>query len=158
MLSKGIIYVKNAGLLSVVHETRPNVIRIKPDGRKAYEYIDCEKAQGRTTWYQCLLRATKLHEAQISRNKEMEQCARLLGIDSTVKLSQRVVSRAYRKICLKAHPDKGGDAERFNEISAAHTKLMAIQADIEAREQSDEIEYEAIVEKVRERQGHLNDN
>lgn len=35
----------------------------------------------------------------------------------------------------------------FNEISAAYTQLMAIQADVEARERSDEIEYEAIVEK-----------
>ena len=36
----------------------------------------------------------------------------------------------------------------FNEISSAYSKLMEIQADIEARERSDEIEYEAIVEKV----------
>lgn len=36
----------------------------------------------------------------------------------------------------------------FNEISSAYGKLMEIQADIEARERSDEIVYEAIIEKV----------
>lgn len=49
---------------------------------------------------------------------------------------------------MKAHPDRGGDAQHFNEVSAAYTAMLAMQEDIEDRERSDEIEYEAIVEKV----------
>ena len=49
---------------------------------------------------------------------------------------------------LQVHPDRGGDTKQFSEISTAHTKLMAIQADLDERERSAEFEYEAIVEKV----------
>lgn len=103
---QGTIYLKNADILSMVHETRPHVIRIKPEGRKGYEYIDCERAADQTTWLQCLMRATAIHDAHISRSKEVMRFASLLGIDPSVKLSQRVVARAYRKMCLKVVPER----------------------------------------------------
>ena len=31
------------------------------------------------------------------------------------------VKRAFRKVCLKVHPDKGGSTEDFKRLSAAHT-------------------------------------
>ncbi len=36
----------------------------------------------------------------------------------------------------------------FNDINVAYNKLMAMQAEVEDRENSDEIEYEALIEKV----------
>jgi hypothetical protein len=144
--------VKDADVITTVHETKPYVIRIKPQGRKNYEYIDCGKGPDQTTCkrnrllllfalhvslsllivcmqcysqditpnrltpppyptpphyspspigYQCLQRAAKLHEAMFSRNQERIKYANLLGIEPSVKLSQKVVGRAYRKLCLK---------------------------------------------------------
>lgn len=98
---QGTIQLKNCELVTMVHETRPHAIRIKPEGPKKNEYIDCEKAADQRTWFQCLVRASKLHEAVLGRNNEVLKYTNLLGIDRSVKLSQRVVSRAYRKICLK---------------------------------------------------------
>eukprot|EP01032_Pedospumella_encystans_P000733 gene733-847_t len=33
------------------------------------------------------------------------------------------VKRAYRKLALKHHPDKGGDAKKFQALSLAHSIL-----------------------------------
>jgi DnaJ family protein A protein 2 len=34
------------------------------------------------------------------------------------------IKKAYRKKALKEHPDKGGDPEKFKEISKAYDTLM----------------------------------
>lgn len=46
----------------------------------------------------------------------------LLGIKNTA--TENEVKKAYRKKALRAHPDKGGDPEKFKEISKAHEILM----------------------------------
>ena len=33
------------------------------------------------------------------------------------------IKKAYRKIAMKAHPDKGGDPEKFKEINGAYEVL-----------------------------------
>ena len=45
----------------------------------------------------------------------------LLGVN--VKADDKVIKKAYRKKCLKEHPDKGGDAEKFLDIQKAHNTL-----------------------------------
>ena len=45
----------------------------------------------------------------------------LLGIDQNANDAQ--IKKAYRKKCLKEHPDKGGDKEKFLDIQKAHNTL-----------------------------------
>jgi curved DNA-binding protein CbpA len=40
------------------------------------------------------------------------------------RLSEREIHRAYKLLAKRAHPDAGGDAEAFLQISAAHDVLM----------------------------------
>ena len=35
------------------------------------------------------------------------------------------VRRAYKALALKAHPDKGGDKDRFDEIQKAYDAILA---------------------------------
>jgi molecular chaperone DnaJ len=45
----------------------------------------------------------------------------ILGVESNA--TQDEIKKAYRKLALKHHPDKGGDEEKFKEISEAYTIL-----------------------------------
>ena len=45
----------------------------------------------------------------------------LLGVDKNA--SEKEITKAYRKKALKEHPDKGGDPEKFKELTAAYEVL-----------------------------------
>ena len=45
----------------------------------------------------------------------------LIGVSKTATTEE--IKKAFRKLALKAHPDKGGDPEKFKEISVAYEVL-----------------------------------
>ncbi|XP_061356860.1 dnaJ protein homolog ANJ1-like isoform X2 [Gastrolobium bilobum] len=64
----------------------------------------------------------------------------ILGISNNA--SQEDVKKAYKKLAIKAHPDKGGDPEKFKEIGEAYQVL----ADPEKREIYDQYGEDALKE------------
>ena len=48
----------------------------------------------------------------------------LLGLPLDGRLSEREIHRAYKLLAKRAHPDAGGNAQAFLEISAAHEALL----------------------------------
>jgi len=48
-----------------------------------------------------------------------------LGVDKTA--NQDEIKKAYRKLAMKHHPDKGGDEQKFKEISVAYDTLSDSQ-------------------------------
>ena len=52
----------------------------------------------------------------------------LLGVSKTA--SQDEIKKAFRKLALKMHPDRGGDTEKFQELNKAYEVL----SDAEKRE------------------------
>lgn len=51
----------------------------------------------------------------------MEDYYTILGIDKSA--SQSEIKKAYHKLAIKHHPDKGGDPEKFKKISEAYETL-----------------------------------
>jgi DnaJ family protein A protein 2 len=45
----------------------------------------------------------------------------ILGVSKTASTDE--IKKAFRKKALKEHPDKGGDPEKFKEISIAYEAL-----------------------------------
>lgn len=45
----------------------------------------------------------------------------VLGVSKTASTDE--IKKAFRKLALKAHPDKGGDPEQFKDISVAYEVL-----------------------------------
>jgi DnaJ domain len=53
-----------------------------------------------------------------------ERCRELLGLPLERRLSEAEIHRAYKLLAKRAHPDAGGNAQAFLELSAAHDALM----------------------------------
>jgi hypothetical protein len=54
-----------------------------------------------------------------------EECYRqLLGLPLGRRLSGAEIHRAYKRVAKRAHPDAGGSAREFLELSAARDALM----------------------------------
>ena len=63
---------------------------------------------------------------------ENEELYKILGVSKTADEGE--IKKAYRKAAVKHHPDKGGDPEKFKELSAAFEVLN----DPEKRKRYDE--------------------
>jgi curved DNA-binding protein CbpA len=53
-------------------------------------------------------------------------CLEVLGIQDEVALTEDSLKKAYKRIALKAHPDKGGSEEHFEAITRAYAYLSEI--------------------------------
>lgn len=60
-------------------------------------------------------------EEEDSGASDNKQLYEVLGVSPTA--TQDEIKTAYRKLALKHHPDKGGDADKFKEINAANEVL-----------------------------------
>lgn len=62
-------------------------------------------------------------EESPAENKEVDtnKYYELLGVDK--KATTEEIRKAFRKKALKEHPDKGGDPEKFKEVTAAYEVL-----------------------------------
>lgn len=55
------------------------------------------------------------------KNVDSSKFYDLIGVPKTATTDE--IKKAFRKLALKAHPDKGGDPEKFKEISVAYEVL-----------------------------------
>jgi len=65
----------------------------------------------------------------------------VLGVEKTAEASQ--IKKAYRKLAVKHHPDKGGDEAKFKEISAAYEIL----SDADKRAKYDKFGLEGVADE-----------
>ena len=52
-----------------------------------------------------------------------QNCLQVLGLEEEVALTEETLKKAYKRMALKAHPDKGGSEEEFEAITRAHAYL-----------------------------------
>jgi hypothetical protein len=71
----------------------------------------------------------------------------LLGLNEKDNPNLSIINRAYRRLALKAHPDKGGDITKFKKLQEAFDILAAKLDDEELDKMYDEITYQVIVQK-----------
>ena len=55
----------------------------------------------------------------LSKRTDFSEYLNTLGIPGGTELTMSVLSKAYRKLSLKAHPDKGGDPAEYKNIQEA---------------------------------------
>lgn len=60
-------------------------------------------------------------ESNAKKEVDNNRYYELLEVDKTATIEQ--IRKAFRKKALKEHPDKGGDPEKFKEITGAYEVL-----------------------------------
>jgi hypothetical protein len=115
--------------------------------RGASTLIDLVDPNVCSAWYGACCKAKNLHVDQASMATAAAKAREQLGFEPGSKLSKSAISRAYKRLSLKAHPDKGGNPDEFSKISSAYTTLLSIQEVDDEREGTKVVEFEAIVEK-----------
>lgn len=65
--------------------------------------MDCSTAKNQVDWVGALVKAAKRHELLETRAAATKEQAAMLGISPDTVLTVRVVSKAYRKLCLKVN-------------------------------------------------------
>jgi hypothetical protein len=148
---KGALFVKDATITKFSDVNIKHGIAVKAASKVKFE---CGDANTCSSWYNALVRATKIHIEEEQRFVAMEKYCSLLNIDpNDTDLSTRMISKAYRKLCLKEHPDKGGNVDKFNQITVAFEALSAILRNIEEINETTTITYEAVIEKAADGSG-----
>jgi hypothetical protein len=68
----------------------------------------------------------RTHRTPESVQVNLTESARLFGVtvDALKKMDCRTLTRHYRKLALKHHPDKGGDQTAFVRLAATYEKLL----------------------------------
>ena len=54
------------------------------------------------------------------------QCLQILGLEEEVALNEDALKAAYKKASLRAHPDKGGSEQAFDQVTRAYAYLGEI--------------------------------
>lgn len=75
------------------------------------------------TWFAEITKQHKVYRSSHSTVKDrLTQCFNTLEITYTKNKS--IIKSAYRKACLKSHPDKGGSQEKFIEVTQSYEYIM----------------------------------
>ncbi|CAZ97207.1 J domain-containing protein [Zobellia galactanivorans] len=97
------------------------------DGSKDYySILGLNKNNLGTVYETAKEKIEKDNDAQIANEKERgerQTTVKLTPREIEIKAEAYVYSSAYKKIALKQHPDKGGDAEKFKQTNAAYDIL-----------------------------------
>jgi len=104
--------------------THPSLIKNSPQGGSHVQY-----GGGQLTTYNEDVKPSWKVVANTPKQKAMTyfaSCLEVLGIQEEVALTEESLKSSYKRIALKAHPDKGGSEEYFEAVTRAYAYLSEI--------------------------------
>ena len=142
---KGALFIKDAILKKVVDASVENCLLIECRDNKTL--FSCGDSNICSSWYKALTRAVSWHKEQAKKESLPKQYCKQLGLSDDEILNKVTIARAYKRLCLKEHPDKGGNVEVFNKIKEAYNYMVGIQTIKDEIESTVPIQFEAILQK-----------
>jgi hypothetical protein len=142
---KGVMFIRDAVLRKVADTNTAHALSIECNAVKTVFY--CTDATVCSNWYKALTRSISIHNL-IAQNEALpKQYTLQLGLSLEEELTKANIAKAYKRLCLKEHPDKGGNPEEFNKVKEAYNYLMARQTTIDEMESTVPLQYEATIVK-----------
>lgn len=90
------------------------------------------KARGnRSRWYDTFYQSPEMYFAEV-RSDSRPECFEILGVE--LGASEKEVKSAYFRLAKSAHPDAGGDVDKFKELQKAYESTLVIAKRNDAKE------------------------
>ena len=109
-------------------------------------FLDAENESVMKMWMNAL-KNSAMGIFGLSKRTDFTEYLTILGIPQGSELTSSLLTKSYRKISLKAHPDKGGDPAVYDKIQEAYNLLKNHLEDLELASLYDTVYFEVIVEK-----------
>lgn len=142
---KGVLFIRDATIKKVSDSTSTHALLIVCNDIKTC--FGCENDTVCASWYKALVKALPLHTQEAQKASLPKQYMELLGLDWDEKITKAAIAKAYKRLCLKEHPDKGGDVEKFNQANTAYNYLIALQTVQDELESTVPLQFEATLRK-----------
>jgi curved DNA-binding protein CbpA len=122
----GMIPLRACKIERFFHRRRKFCFRIFHKQRRAF-YLACESEEEYFDWLDKLSHAS-VKQASIYK---MTRYFDVLGLPQDATAAQ--IKKTYRKLALKNHPDKGGDKDKFQEITEAYEVVSSLKENQEEK-------------------------
>jgi hypothetical protein len=142
---KGVMFIRDAVLKKVADTNTAHALSIECDAVKTVFY--CENATVCSNWYKALTRCITIHNEIAQKDALPKRYTQQLSLPLDEELTKANIAKAYKRLCLKEHPDKGGNPEEFNKIKEAYNYLVTRQTYIDEMDNTVPIQYEATIVK-----------
>ena len=109
--------------------------------------LSCDSSGHEKMWYVGFKKAINLHIEKENEEKRLKELSSVLLMNIS-DLTVNSVRKAYKKMSLKAHPDRGGDIEVFRKINTAYEELTDYCNELYYSKNSTTITYEAEIKKA----------
>jgi hypothetical protein len=143
-----LFHVKDATISKISVKKRTFCVKVTSENGQTV-IVDTFNSVSAGHWYKALLHATTKHSSEDKMASKLQNYIEILEIQDVDCLTSSSLSRIYKTMSLRSHPDKGGHAETFNKIREAYEYLSGIVSERELLSSSDIIVYEVLVEKAK---------
>ena len=142
---KGMVPVRGCTVEEVNNKEKKFQFVLKHETRSPL-YMSADDAKMMATWIKALDRAAKtLHDGPVSI--DFTEYYNIFGLKMSDNPTTSQINRAYRKTCLKCHPDKGGDPNEFKKVQEAYEILLSKLEEEEEEKLYKTVHYDAVIEK-----------
>lgn len=104
---KGVLFIRGAQISKTPHRLATDSLLIVCDATKTL--FGCEDATDCSNWYKALVKSLLYHTEAAARDRLPKEYREVMEFDAEEALSKALLSRTYKRLCLKEHPDKGGE-------------------------------------------------
>ncbi|GMH79288.1 hypothetical protein TL16_g08093 [Triparma laevis f. inornata] len=143
---KGVIPLKDVGFLMVAHAKMQHCWVVRHEDRRPI-YLNAESENEKFIWLEAIEKASKMKEGEIKGKPDLGPYWEALKLDPAAQPTLKQIDRAYKKAALRAHPDKGGDADMFKAVTDAYEIITSTLDEEEEEKKYTHLNLKATIKK-----------